>query len=118
MKSIYDFSEIYLHRETVDGRKRIRGLAAIVQGAMGKSPFGGGLFAFTSRRRDMIRLIYWDRTGFALWEKLLEEEKFRWPLKMEGEVVTLTPQQLALLLDGFDITRLTPHATLEYTSLL
>ena len=90
----------------------------IVETAMSRSPFGGGLFAFTSKRRDMIHLLYWDKSGFAHWEKRLEKEKFRWPLKMEGEVVSLTPEQLSWLLDGLDITRLTPHATLAYTSVL
>lgn len=117
MKGIQDFPEIFLHRTTVDGRKRIRGLAAIVEGVMGRSPFAGGLFAFTSRRRDMIRLLYWDRTGFALWEKRLEKERFRWPLKMEGDTISLSPQQLTWLLDGLDITRMTPHSTLKYTSI-
>jgi transposase len=114
MKSIHEFNCTYLHKAPVDGRKMINGLAAIVQSEMGTSPFGGGLFAFTSRRRDMIKLLYWDKSGFALWMKRLEKEKFRWPFKMDGDVVTLSSQQLAWLLDGIDITRMKPHATLGY----
>ena len=114
MKSMHDFGSVFLHKAPIDGRKQINGLAAIVEGVMGQSPFGGALFAFTTRRRDFIKLLYWDKTGFALWTKRLEEEKFRWPLKMEGEVVTLTSEQLSWVLDGIDITRLKPHAALEY----
>jgi transposase len=114
MKSLRKFTAVYLHRMPVDGRKMINGLAAIVESEMGHSPMSGSLFVFTGRRRDTIRLLYWDRTGFALWTKKLETEKFRWPLKMEGDTITLTYQQLAFLLDGYDIARMRPHATLSY----
>lgn len=115
MKSLRKFDRIFLHRSTVDGRKMINGLAALVEAEMGKNPIEGGLFVFTSRRRDTIRLLYWDRTGFALWIKRLESEKFRWPLKMTDDTITLTSQQLAFLLDGYDIMRMRPHAELTYT---
>ena len=115
-KSIHDFGAILLHKAPVDGRKMINGLAALCEGRLGTSSFSGGLFAFTNKRRDVIKLLYWDRSGFALWMKRLEEEKFRWPLKVEGDTVTLTSEQLAWLLDGIDITRMKPHATLAYSA--
>lgn len=116
MKSIRKFTAIYLHRAPVDGRKMINGLAAIVEAEMGKSAMSGDLFVFTGRRRDTLRLLYWDRSGFALWTKRLETERFRWPAKMTGETITLTPQQLTFLLDGYDIARMKPHATLAFQS--
>ena len=116
MKAIHGFVAILLHRMPVDGRKQINGLASIVESEMGQSPFGGALFVFTTRRRDFIKLLYWDKTGFALWVKRLEEEKFRWPLKMADDVITLTTQQLDWLLDGYDIMRMKPHAMLAYSS--
>lgn len=116
MKNIREFADAYLHRVPVDGRKMINGLAAIVEAEMGRSPMNGGLYVFTSRRRDTIRLLYWDRTGFALWIKKLETERFRWPLKMVDDTITLTSQQLAFLLDGYDIMRMRPHETLSYAS--
>lgn len=116
MKSMHDFGAIFLHKVPVDGRKQINGLAAIVESEMGHSPFGGALFVFTTRRRDFVKLLYWDKTGFALWIKRLEEERFRWPLKMDGEVLTLTTEQLSWLLDGIDIARMRPHATLAYSA--
>jgi transposase len=116
MKSLRKFSAIYLHRAPVDGRKQINGLAALVEAEMGKSPMSGALFVFAGRRRDTMRLLYWDRTGFALWTKKLETEKFRWPAKMAGETIELTSQQLAFLLDGYDIARMRPHATLSYAA--
>ena len=116
MKSLSDFSEIYLHRLPVDGRKQINGLSLIAQGCMGISPCSGALFVFTNRNRDTVRLLYWDRTGFALWVKRLEAERFRWPIKFEKDVLTLSSQQLAWLLDGIDIFRIKPHATLSFSA--
>jgi len=116
MKSLRDFGAIFLHKAPVDGRKQINGLAAIVQSAMDKNPFDGALFAFTTRRRDYVKLLYWNKSGFALWVMRLEEEKFRWPSKLEGDVVTLAPSQLELLLEGYDIMRMKPHATLAYSA--
>jgi transposase len=116
VRSIRDFGEIFLHKAPVDGRKQINGLATIVQGAMDKNPFDGALFAFTTRRRDFVKLLYWNKSGFALWVMRLEEEKFRWPSKLEGDVVTLLPSQLELLLEGYDIMRMKPHATRVYSA--
>ena len=116
MKSMHDFEAVLLHKAPVDGRKQINGLAAIVESAMGQSPFSGSLFAFTTRRRDFVKLLYWDKTGFSLWVKRLEEEKFRWPLKMEGDVLALTIEQLSWLLNGIDIMHMKPHAILAYSA--
>ena len=116
MRSLRKFANVYLHRAPVDGRKMINGLAAIVEGEMGKSPMDGSLFVFTSRRRNTIRLLYWDKSGFALWTKKLEEERFRWPSKMAAETIELSTEQLCFLLDGYDIARMKPHATLAYAS--
>jgi transposase len=116
MRSIHEFNEIFLHRAPVDGRKAINGLAAIVQAGMNSLPFGGGLFVFTNRRRDVVRILYWDRSGYALWMKRLEEEKFQWPIKSKESVIVLSSMQLAWLLDGLDITRMKPHQTLSFSA--
>lgn len=116
MKDITKFSEIYLHRAPVDGRKWLNGLAAIIESEMGQSPFSGAIFAFTNRRRDVVKIVYWNKSGFALWMMRLEEEKFRWPVKHEGATIAVTPQQLEWLLQGYDITRMKPHATLAYSA--
>jgi transposase len=93
----------------------INGLVAIVEGEMVKNPMGGSLFVFTSRRRNTIRLLYWDKSGFALWTKKLETERFKWPAKMDGETIELSTQQLCFLLDGYDLARMKPHATLQFS---
>jgi len=116
MKSVHDFGEIYLCKQPVDGRKQINGLSSFIEHHMRHKPFDGALFVFTTRRRDYLKLLYWDKSGFALWMKRLEKEKFSWPRKMDGEVISLTANQLAWLLDGYDILRLKPHETLLYSS--
>lgn len=116
MRSLRDFGSIFLHKTPVDGRKQINGLAAIVQGEMGHNPFGGALFVFTTRRRNFLKLLYWNKSGFALWVQRLEEEKFRWPKKMDGDVISLSPQQLEWLIEGYDISRMKPHFSLAYSA--
>lgn len=116
MKSISSFTQIYLHRDPIDFRKWVDGLVGIVSAEMKLDPYSSYLFLFTSRRRDRIKALYWDRTGFAVWYKRLEKEKFPWPKKCEESVLTLTPQQFEWLLDGYDFTKLRPHDALRYAA--
>ena len=66
MKMFLDTSEIYLHRDPVDFRKSINGLMTIVEQNMLLSPFTGALFVFCNKSRNKLKLLYWDKTGFAL----------------------------------------------------
>lgn len=107
---------IYIHREPVDGRKGIDGLAAIVQSSMGISDIGRRLFLFTNRNRSRLKILAWDRTGFSLWLKRLEAEKFPWPsLDEANPTEEITEQMLYSLLDGVNIWKLRPHRTLDYS---
>jgi hypothetical protein len=63
--------KVYLHREPVDGRKAINGLALLVEQSLGLDPFAPAVFVFSNRRRDRIKLLLWDRTGFWLVSALL-----------------------------------------------
>lgn len=73
---------------------------------------------YVARFRDAVKLLYWERNGFCLWHKKLEQERFRWPTDRDGAIITLTGQQLNWLLDGYDIRRLRPHKALSYKTLL
>lgn len=117
MRSFRSFETILLHRLPVDGRKQINGLVILAQEAMRVNPVDGGLFVFVNKGRDTIRLLYWDKSGFAMWVKRLEKERFRWPLKMSEEVVHLAYKQLAWILDGLDIMQLQPHKPLHFSAL-
>lgn len=98
---------VYLHRDAVDGRKNINGLAALVEQALGLDPFAAAVYVFSNRRRDRIKLLLWDRTGFWLLLKRLEADRFVWP--REAAVVELTVEQLHWLLEGIDLTAMRAH---------
>lgn len=112
-----DIPDIYLYREPVDFRKAANGLAAIVIQELGRDPFEGALYAFTNRQRTKIKCLYWEDNGFVLYYKALAEDKFHWPIKGEGDVMTLDGQQINWLLDGYDIRLLKQHKKLHYEAL-
>lgn len=114
MQMFMAVNAVYLHREPVDFRKSINGLSVIAEQDMKCSVLSGALFLFCNRRRDKVKCLYWDRSGFALWYKRLEEEKFKWPRKFKENVIELSEQQLHWLLQGYDISQLQSHRILEY----
>lgn len=99
---------MYVQRQPVDFRKSINGLSLLVQESMGLEVFSEALFVFGSRSRDKVKILYWYKTGFCLWYKRLEKEKFKWRRKGDA-VLSLTPEQFDWLLRGLDIDKLTPH---------
>lgn len=101
---------VYLHREAVDFRKSINGLAVIVEQGMALSVYEAALFVFCNRSRDKLKVLYWEKTGFCLWYKRLEQDKFKWPRRMSSDTtITLSSEQFEWLLRGLDISQLTPH---------
>lgn len=116
MRMFVDVTAVYLHRDSVDFRKSIDGLSLIVEQAMNLSVFDSALFVFCNKRRDKLKILYWDSSGFCLWYKRLEKEKFKWPRKDNREIIILNEEQLHWLLRGFDVNQLKPHKTLNYCS--
>jgi len=92
---------VFLRTGATDMRKSINGLSALVQYEMKKNPFAPGYYLFCSRSRKLLKILYWDRTGFALWYKRLEAERFAWP-KDRDSVATITAGELEGLLSGID----------------
>ena len=111
-------TEIYLCREPVDFRKGINGLSILVESTLALSPFSHALFVFINRQRDKIKILYWERSGFCLWQKRLEKERFKWPKHMMGDVISLNDQQLDWLLDGYDLKVMKPHAELTFETVV
>ena len=107
---------IYLHVDVVDFRKSINGLSVIVDEAMGLSPFESGVFVFCNRKRDKLKVLYWDNTGFALWYKRLEKDKFKWPRKVDSHVLTLSTEQWNWLLRGLNFLAIKPHQAWTFSS--
>lgn len=116
MKIFVDINEVYLYRDPVDFRKAINGLSLIVEQQMQLSPFIDALFVFCNKKRDKLKVLYWDKTGFCLWYKRLEKEKFKWPRKNKGMVMNLSEDQWQWLLSGYDINQLKGHQPLQFTS--
>lgn len=116
MRNPHSFDRIFLYRSHVDMRKSIQGLSCIVSDEMKLNPCDGDLFVFISRNRSLMKCVYWDRTGFALWMKRLEKDKYRWPAKIIDEVLPVTAEQMNWLLAGLDIVKAKPHAELRFES--
>jgi transposase len=96
-------------------RKQMASLSIVVEEVMMLSPFSSALFVFTNKNRKTIKAIYWDKSGFALWSKKLEKEKFYWPTFLQGDIsIKLSPQELSLLLDGINLAKLRGHKELKY----
>ena len=84
-----------------DMRKAVNGLSGIVRNQLELDPLNGQYYVFCGRKRDIIKILYWDRNGYGLWYKRLEEDRFRWPRTAE-EARAISGEQLTWLLSGLD----------------
>jgi len=95
---------VFLCTSPTDMRKGFDTLAVLVREGLGYDPLSGHLFLFVGRRRDRLKLLYWDRDGYALWYKRLEQGTFRMPVaKPETASIELKASELAMLLEGIDL---------------
>ena len=95
---------VWLAGGATDMRRGMNGLALQVQQGLGRDPHAGDLFVFRGRRGDLIKVLWWDGDGLCLFAKRLERGRFVWPQATSG-VVSLTPAQLSMLLEGIDWRR-------------
>ena len=100
---------VYLCTSPCDMRRSFDGLHAMVTGAMQLDAFAGHLFCFSNRRRDRVKILYWDRDGFAVWAKRLEEGTYAMPFAEPGgsddeHRREITAQELGALLSGIDLS--------------
>ena len=98
---------VYLCLTPCDMRKSFDSLQALVREHLELDAFAGHLFVFASRRRDRVKILYWDRDGFAVWSKRLEEGTYAMPFgKGEQERRReITGQELGALLSGIDLSQ-------------
>lgn len=108
--------KVYLALGHTDMRKAINGLSVVVE-QLELDPFSGHLFVFSNRRRKILKILYWERNGFCLWQKRLEKQRFKWP-KTEAEVIEVGQRELRWLLDGLKIVQKSCHRQLDYTTVL
>ena len=94
-------ARIFIRPGTTDLRKAVNGLSAIVQETMKQDPFSGSVYIFCNSERKLLKAVYWDKTGFWLSQKRLEQDKYPWP-QNENEALELTAEELKMLLSGID----------------
>lgn len=103
MKVFSEFDQLYLYSVPVDFRKSIDGLAYLIEQTMTFDPFQSALFVFCNKSKDKVKALYWDRTGFALWYKRLDRDRFSW-LTKGTKTITLAPHELNALIAGFSLS--------------
>jgi transposase len=94
---------IFLCTRPTDLRKSFDGLTGMVQECFGQDPLTGHLFLFLNRRRDRIKILYFDRDGLAIWYKRLEVGSYQMPQAVAQDGIELQSAQLAMLLSGIDL---------------
>jgi transposase len=94
---------VFLCTRSTDLRKSFDGLSGLVQECFGQDLLTGHLFLFLNRRRDRIKILYFDRDGLAIWYKRLEIGSFQLPQTGVQDGIELEPTQLAMLLSGIDL---------------
>jgi len=103
MISLGPNTQIFLAKEPADMRKGFNGLQGLVVSHLEADPLSGQLFLFVNRRRDKLKIIYWDTDGFAIWYKRLERGSFQIPQIDEGQTkVEIRSDELVMLLSGVD----------------
>ncbi|CAD6562322.1 IS66 family transposase IS1313 [Paraburkholderia kirstenboschensis] len=104
---------VFLHREPIDFRAGINSLVTLVEQSMLLDPFERAVFAFHNRRRNRIKLLFYERAGFWLMLRRLEQDHFVWPRRQQA-VIELTTEQLQWLLEGIDVDAVRRHPTRRY----
>lgn len=96
---------VFVATQPVDGRKGPDSLMALVRDAMGLDPLSGHLFVFFTKRLDRVRIVYWDRSGIAMWTKRLERGRYRPTCSADGmlSASSIEAAELALILEGIDL---------------
>ena len=96
---------VYLCLSPCDMRRSFDGLHALVRDHLKLDAFAGHLYLFANRRKDRLKLLYWDRDGFAIWAKRLEEGRYVIPSDEAGSAqVPITSEELGALLSGIDLS--------------
>lgn len=105
---------VYLHRAPVDFRQQINGLSVLVETELGLDPFTCAVYGFTNRARNRVKLLYWNKNGFCLFLKRIEQRRFVWPSMSDDDLLSITSEQLDWLLGGYDVFRFPPQQSVFY----
>jgi transposase len=96
---------LFVATQPVDGRKGADSLMVMVRDVLFQDPLSGHLFVFFSKRCDRVRVVYWDRNGFAMWTKRLECGRFKPAFSADGKLTAsaMEAAELALVVEGIDL---------------
>lgn len=96
---------VYVAVEPVDMRKGVDALANLVRNALRQEPMSGHLFVFRGRRGHMLRILFWDRSGWALYSKRLEKGVFHLPVDVPDgtQRIEVEAAELSMMLEGIDL---------------
>jgi len=110
---------LFVATQPVDGRKGPDSLMALVRDVLRQDPLSGHLFIFFSKRCDRVRIVYWDRNGFAMWTKRLEKGRFRPTFSTSGRLssVAIEAAELALIVEGIDLAGARRRPRWQHTTL-
>ncbi len=98
---------VYVAPGATNMRKSFDGLAGLAAAIVGTDPVSGHVFAFCNRRRNLLKLLAWDGTGFWIHAKRLERGTFAWPEAEEGQDhIALTSEELSWILGGLDLQQI------------
>ena len=103
MLSIPPSTKIFLVAGATDMRKHFDSLAAIVSGTLKQDPHSGHVFVFCNRRRNRLKILFWDTSGFWVCAKRLEQGVFSWPEPSSEVAVEMESEELSVLLAGIDL---------------
>lgn len=105
MLSLPPSVRLFVATQPVDGRKGADSLMVLVRDVFRQDPMSGHLFIFFSMRCDRVRIVYWDRSGFAMWTKRLERGRFRPKFSEDGLLAAsaIEAAELALIVEGIDL---------------
>ena len=104
MLSLPSQTKIYLAADATDMRRGFNGLQGQVSGVLQQAPLSGHLFLFVNRRRDKLKILYWDTDGLAIWYKRLESGRFQVPQFQPDQThLEIKSDELTMLLRGIDL---------------
>lgn len=106
MISIASDTQIFVASGHTDMRKGFDGLCGLVSSVLQMDPLSGQLFLFINRRRDKLKILYWDGDGLAIWYRRLEQGTFQFPETHAGQAsVEIRSDELMMLLRGIDYSK-------------
>lgn len=111
-------TKIHVYIEPVDMRKSINGLVYLLVDELGQNPQDDAYFVFSNRKRDKVKILAWDKNGFVLYYKRLEQGRFTYSKYLEGDKILLTEAELKALLMGIDFYQLTKYSEVQYSDFI